>query len=329
MELNFLHQPENLILLKAIAKLFLVSSLGYVAIKFHIFSAGILDRLSKFVIFVSLPCLVIATLAKELRYDLLREMGFCVFAALLLNGLGLGGALVMRRLFMMHSHPGRRLFLSLASIQNSGYLPIPLVIAVLPESQRAVGLLFVFVYIMVMGFLFWSLGVWLISRQAGSQGFTGILRNIVNPPMIALIAGLFFLIPSVRLGFASIPLLPKGLLAIGNTTIPLVLVILGGSFAKPLPGFKSGRLLINMAAAIKLIIIPATVLLVTAFLDIDKVFLFVLLLQAAMPAAMNHIVVAQEYDGDVPLVSQALFVQYLLALVTVPFFLLLFNGIYS
>jgi len=44
--------------------------------------------------------------------------------------------------------------------------------------------------------------------------------------------------------------------------------------------------------------------------------------------AMNHIVVAQEYGGDVALASRALFVQYLLALITVPVFLLLYNWRY-
>jgi hypothetical protein len=34
--------------------------------------------------------------------------------------------------------------------QNSAYLPIPLLTAVLPESQRASGLLFIFVYMLVM-----------------------------------------------------------------------------------------------------------------------------------------------------------------------------------
>jgi len=52
------------------------------------------------------------------------------------------------------------------------------------------------------------------------------------------------------------------------------------------------------------------------------------LLQAAMPAAMNHIVVARQYHGNIPLTCRALFAQYLLSLLTVPFFLLLYNALF-
>lgn len=326
--IDFFQQPANLILLKAIGQLLIIGAIGYLTVCIRLLSAKTIECLSRFVIVISLPCLVISTLAKELRPDLLEEMGLCLVAALFLNGLGLAAAFLARRLFLPSSQPGRRPFLTLASLQNSGYLPIPLTNAILPESQKSIGLLFVFVYILVMGFLFWSLGVWLIARRESSRNHAEILRKVANPPMLAMLAGLVFLIPQMRAGFAALPLLTQGIQTVGDTTIPLVLIILGGSFADHTAKSGDARLVIGMAAVMKLIFIPALALSAAVFLDFERVFAFAFVLQAAMPAAMNHIVVAQEYNGNVPLVSQALFSQYLLALVTVPFFLLLFNGIY-
>jgi len=79
---------------------------------------------------------------------------------------------------------------------------------------------------------------------------------------------------------------------------------------------------------IKLLVIPGAAFTAALLLELERVFIFGLILQAAMPAAMNHIVVAQKYDGDVALTSRALLVQYLLSLITVPSFLLLYNRLY-
>lgn len=314
-------------MLKAVSRLFFVSGIGYLAVRLHLLSSRAVECLSTFVIAIALPCLVVSTLARELNYDLLPEMGLCLAAALLLNCLGLAAALGARRLFIPASQPGRRMFLSLAAIQNSGYLPIPLTNAILPEDQRAAGLLFLFVYLLVMGFIFWSLGIWLIGRAETSGSMAANLRKIANPPIVGMLIGLLFLIPPVKEGFNSLPFLQEGLLAVGNTTVPLVLIILGGSFAS-ITTAKSGRLIVNLAAAMKLILIPTVAITVIALLQLERIFAFALILQAAMPAAMNHIVVAQEYGGDTGLTSRALFVQYFLSLITVPFFLLMYNWIY-
>jgi len=324
--IDFLNQPENLLIFKAVSRLFLVSCLGYLAVRLQLLSAKTIEYLSQFVIAITLPCLILSTLGRELRHDLLPEMAGCLIGAILLNTIGLTVALAVRRLFIPTSQPCRRMFLTLAAIQNSGYLPIPLTLAILPADQRATGLLYVFVYIFVMGFIFWSMGVWLIARPQSTDLRT-TLRQIANPPMIAMLSGLLFLIPQVQTGFASLPLLQKVLSTVGNTTIPLVLIILGGSFATIARG-HSGRLVVNLAAVIKLLVIPSAALTAALLLDLKGIMVFGLILQAAMPAAMNHIVVAQRYDGDVALTSRALFVQYLFSLITVPFFLLLYNRLY-
>lgn len=325
--IDFLNQPANLLVFKAVSRLFLISCIGYLAVRVQLLSAKTIECLSQFVIAIALPCLILSTLGRELRYDLLPEMASCLIGAILLNTIGLAVAMAARRLFIPASQPGRRMFLTLAAIQNSGYLPIPLTLAILPADQRATGLLYVFVYLFVMGFIFWSMGVWLIARPQGAAGLKANLRQMANPPMIAMLTGLLFLMPHVQAGFASLPLLQEGLSIVGNTTIPLVLIILGGSFASIAKG-RSGRLVVNLAAAIKLFVIPSAALTAALLLELEGIFVFGLILQAAMPAAMNHIVVAQKYDGDVALTSRALFVQYLLSLITVPLFLLLYNRLY-
>jgi predicted permease len=325
---SFLTQPANLIVLKAIGRLFLISFLGYLAVRTRLLSAVAIQCLSKYVIILALPCLIISSLGQDLQYDLLGRMGYCLLAALLLNGFGLLAAFAARRLFLAEHQRGRRMFLTLSGLQNSGYLPIPLVLAILPVEQRAAGLLYVFSYMFVMSNIFWSLGVFLIVDQGKVGGVVENIRKIFNPPLIAMLISLFFLVPAVQSAYLNISLLSEVLTAVGDTTIPLVLIILGGSFAS-IAGERSVFLAAGAAAGLKLLAIPAITLLAAIWLQLDRIFAFVLILQAAMPAAMNHIVVAQEYDGDVAFASQSLFVQYLLSLFTVPLFLLLYNWLYA
>lgn len=312
------------LLLGSILKLFLISAAGYAAVRLGLLSEKVTDILSRFIIYISLPCLIIATLGTQLQYDMLGELALCSLAALLLNVLSIAAACIIRKLLIPRDMEGRRLFLSLSSMQNSGYLPIPLIAAILPETLKARGLLLTFIYMLVMGFIFWSLGIWLISGGPAS-GWRNNLKKTANPPIIALLTGLIFLVPSIKEAFVSLDFVPEILTMTGNTTIPLVMIVLGASFGKRTRGRAYGGRIISIAAFVKLAVIPAAVLLIVKIFGLEGPFAFVLVIQAVMPAAMNHIVVAREFGGDILLTSRALFVQYLLSILTVPLFLYMFE----
>lgn len=317
-------ETSTIILLKALLKLFLISLSGYLAVRFRILSPGIIKAISRFIIMVSLPCLIIATVGTNLHYGILKTLAIGSLAALVLGIIGIMFALLFRRLFIPPQEEGQRLFLSLCSMQNSGYLPIPLVAAVLPEQLIPEGLLLTFVYIMVMGALFWSLGVWLVT-EGRARNWQENIRNVANPPFIAVLSGLLFLVPQIKAGFTAVPYLPESLGIVGNTTIPLVMVILGGSFGSGMSFHAGGKRITGISALVKMIIIPVLVLLFVKSFEMNRTFGFVLVLQAAMPAAMNHIVVAREYGGNIQLTARTLFFHYLLSIVTVPVFLYLFG----
>lgn len=317
-------ETSGAVLFGAIAKLFLLSAAGYAAVRFRLISDYGTVILSKFIIHVSLPCLIIATLGENLKYDMIGELTICALAALALNLLSIVIAFVFQKFFIPPHMKGRRLSISLSSMQNSGYLPIPLVMAVLPAQLKPEGLLLTFVYIVVMGSLFWSLGVWLITEGAASD-WRITLKRIANPPIIALLLGLLFLVQPIQHGYASMHLLPGTLTLIGSLTIPFVMITLGASFGKGIQSHEGTGRVIGISSLVKLAVIPAMVLFAVKALSIEGVFAFVLLLQAAMPAAMNHIIVVRGYGGNIPLTTRALYVQYLLSIITVPLFLYLFE----
>ncbi len=310
------------VLFTSLIKLFFLSAVGYGAVRIRILPIRAIEALSKFVINVTLPVLIIVTMGQQLDLSMIGIMGLGVAVALALNGGSLVLAFIARRGFIPKDDPARNSFVSLSAIQNAGYLPIPLVTAVLPEELQAYGLLLVFFYMLVMNPLFWSVGVWLITGGS-SKDWRASARNAINPPLIALSLGLLFLVPQVKATFTSLRVVTDVMTIIGNATIPLVLIILGGSFGEGISLRGGGVRFIAVSTVIKMIIVPVSALSVVKLMNPEYVFGLVLILEASMPAAMNHIVVARGYGGDVALISRTLFVHYALSVVTVPFFLYL------
>jgi predicted permease len=313
------------VLLHAILKLFLVGFTGYGIVRFRILDAKATQALSRFVIYVALPCLIIKTLAENLEPSLLPAMGLCALAALGLNLGSLGLSYLFSRFLPARKLSGRRgLLVSLSSIQNSGYLPIPLVMAILPGAHdQAEALLFIFPYILVMGIIFWTVGVWLIPEQP-LRDKKEALRRIVNPPVLALALSFLFLNPGIRAGYKFFSVFSEAVSLLGETTIPLVLIVLGASFGLTPKTKTELGLFMSFTCLMKLLLIPGLVLMGLKAAGINGTFGMVLLLQAVMPAAMNHIVAAQEYGGDVPLTARVLFYQYMFSMAAIPLFLYLY-----
>lgn len=306
--------------IQAILKLFLIGAAGFAAVRYGVLDDRAIGGLSRYVVYISLPCLILETLSQVLGPDLIGSLLLCLVVGAALIALGFLLAIFLQRLFLRGSPAGSRgLYFSLSSIHNSGYLPIPLVTALLPASQRGEALVYTFMHIFVMGLVFWSIGVRLISGAAADSREN--LRRVVNPPIIALLLGFLFLVPAVKEAYGELTILRQALDLAGQSTIPLVLIILGGSLAAKRDEGPGQLRLILGSAVIRLLLVPAFALAAIHLLPFGKVFAFVLLLQSCMPAATNHIVVVREYGGDATLTSRALFVQYLAAIITVPIFL--------
>lgn len=321
------HETTVTVIFQPLLKLFIVGLTGYLAIRIRFVNARTIEGISRFVIYVALPSLILSTLGTNLRPDLIDELVLCAVAAFLLNILGIAIAFFFRWITVPRGREGRRLFLSLSSMQNSGYLPIPLAAAVLPKDVQPLGLLLIFVYMLVMGLIFWSAGIWL-TTEGSATDWRATMRKTANPPVITMLFGFLFLWNPVREGFESLTALQQSLELMGMTTIPLVMFVLGGSLGDRTSMKPKGGMVTVVSALVKLAVVPACALLAVRIVPMDRTFAFVLVLQSAMPAALNHIVVVREYGGNVPVTAGALLVQYMVSLATIPFFLYQFELLY-
>jgi predicted permease len=108
----------------------------------------------------------------------------------------------------------------------------------------------------------------------------------------------------------------------GTATTPLAMIVLGGLLAEVRWSRDFELRAIGVIVAVKLFMLPAmTALCIRYCRAIDPIFTFVLMLEAAVPPATNVSLAAKKFGGNTSFVALALFLTYLLSILTIPMWL--------
>jgi predicted permease len=300
----------------ALLEIFLLGLVGYLLVKRNVLSEDGLNNLSRLVVEVTLPALIF--------YQLLRDFSFSAYprwwiwplvsAAITLAGLLLGACLS----YFIKGRQHRLQFLSLVGFQNSGYLPLALISALLPSEKAGPMLIYLFLFLLGFNLVIWSVGVHLLSLHTTRKFELG---SVFSPPAIACLlslAAVFFglnrLVPQVVF---------KALRMAGDCTMPLALFVVGASLAEIRLhniDIKANILLILA----KLFILPALGLWLIAWLKLPEAAGLLILMQLAVPSATSLAVITRHYRKEDLLVSQGIFVSHIAGLLSVPVFLSLY-----
>lgn len=212
---------------------------------------------------------------------------------------------------------GRRSFAFTTGVFNYGYIPIPL-IAALFASKETAGVLFVFNVGVEVAM--WTIGILLLSGGSVKQFW----RKIVNPPVIAITLALLLNFSGLSNQLPSV--FTQTLLMAGMCAVPLGLILSGATLVDLLGvgAMRSNLKIALVGISLRLLILPAVFLLLAKTLpglgdDIRKV----LVIQSAMPAAMFTIVIAKHYGGDTGVAVAVVLSTTIIALVTIPLWVVL------
>lgn len=236
-----------LIALSAVAILLLEAAPGFVFVKKKMLGEDSAAAFSKVLLYLCQPCLAVYTFSSaEFSVDKLRDIGLFALATLVINGLMLGGAvLILRRKFADTSY---RVLTIAMSFANCAFFGIPIIEALLPEVASGL-IVYTTVYATIMNILGWAIGIAII---------TGDLRNIsakkifINPAMIGIVIGVPLFLFSVDLPaqlFDAVSL-------IGKMTTPLSMLIMGMRLATTSFKMVFTSLKAYAAVAVKGILMP-------------------------------------------------------------------------
>ena len=263
----------------AVLKVAAVALVGFVLARRGVLHQTALADLSNLVIKVTVPCLVFANAAGGFTGTSLPSALLCMVGAPVVLGLGaLGGWGIGRLLRVQAGH--WRAVVSVATFENSTYLPIAVATAVLPPLAAlfpvgaasapgviaANGVVFISLFYVLYSPLFWGLGLWWLTEGYAEDG-TGraaAWTRFLQPPIVGVLMGYVVGLTPLRLAFVP-PHAPLhvGFVAvqdIGGLTITLGNLILGGMLAGAIAGRRWQWRDAATASVAKLIWVPGATL---------------------------------------------------------------------
>ncbi|MDO8675830.1 MAG: AEC family transporter [Candidatus Omnitrophota bacterium] len=303
----------------AVLQVFLMGLVGYVLTKRGVLDQNGLKLLSRLNIQVFFPLFVFYQFISHFDF---KAIPFWWVFPLISFGITLTGLGVASLLLAFRKSPVKNEFKAVIALHNAGHIPL-LLAATLPLGSQS-PVLYIYIILSLIGFdlSLWSLGVWLLTRKAGS----GVdFRNLVNPPLTAMAFGLVL----VFLGWnTAIPeLITKPVHILGDCALPLIMVTIGGNLAMTRLNRDNAFDLTRVCAA-KLIIMPALALLAVSVLRPDPLIGLLIIIQSAVPSAMTLSIIGRHYDiKNQDFVNQAIFFTHLACIITLPVALALYGGL--
>ena len=212
------------IVLTQIGIFLLLILIGIVCMKCGILDQDSLTSVSKLVMRVALPAYIfINTVEGATRQGLLESLLMIPLTALMYLLLwGLSHLLV--RLFHLEGNR-RKVFMAVATFGNVGFVGIPLVVELYPETA----LLYISLFTILDQILFWTYGVSLtkpVQTEKTPLSLKG-LKNLLSPALVAILLGTVLVLLGLHLPGVVTTTLSK----LGAASMPLSLIYVGATLS--------------------------------------------------------------------------------------------------
>ncbi len=305
--------------------LFLMMVPGYILVRRDIVSKNALKDFSQVIIKVFYPCLIFSSMTRNYTLTEVLDSWQLPVSVFLILLLGYGIGLLYVGFFKTKDLEQKKSILFQLTINNYSFLPLA-IIAKLYDEQHMAALI-----LSTLGaeITVWTLGMSILNRN--EEGFR--LRNLKKLLAAPLVSIYFSLLLLVVLYWIDIPyqqVMEKNLFAnylnkiiyeMGQATIPLSMVMIGGRMGQISFGdLKSKE--IWMVTLFRLVIIPFVAVMMVLTLFPNHPFVKVMLIVAVMPNAIASLVFGELYGADQKILSGTVLISHLVALVTIPLWLI-------
>lgn len=304
------------VILGQMAMLFAMMFIGYILWKREWFNDYAYRQLSKIVVNILNPILVIyGVLGKSSAGNtslVLQNLVLCIIFFLFLMIMGVVIVWIIRP-----NVKDRNMYQLMAAVPNVGFMGIPVITSVFGNKS----MIYIVFYMLVSNVLIYTYGFTLMKksvpeneRSAGKLSIKGQLKQILNAGVIASIVAviIFFMqikMPSPVMKFCNY---------MGNATIPLSMLLIGMSIAKS----NLKKIFTNMKAyafsALRMVVIPVTVVLTCKHLPLDTTVFGVFALQMAMPVGNIVALIAKDNGVDETCCTNVIVLSTLLSIITIP-----------
>lgn len=329
----------------AVLKVMAIVGIGYFAIRRHLMKPEFLKDLSGFVIRITLPLFLFTKTYHQ--FDLSRIKLLYIIPLGMLSIIIIGGILAyLGTILLKIPFPKAKFFLATSSFSNTVYLPLALIIYIVPEEAKGDCIFMITSTSLVLTPLLWSLGVYLMrGSKSNGEKYHFNYKMLLTPHFIALILGYCFGYFKIRLGgcpeILPIPYLKEtfvifrdmilyGFEQIGNSTIPLSMFLLGGNLATFEPCETPLRKIeFFLILFIRLFLTPLCAFGIIYSFSFPYYIGLILLIESATPSASNFALISKHYNTYPNATAQILAMGYVLSIITLPAWITIYMKILS
>lgn len=299
---------------QGMATLFVIGILGFYIIKKNLVPTSVLGTISPLVLEVSLPAVVfvkiITGLSPQSYFEWLIPSYYWLVFTLIALVLSVSAGFLAKR-------ENRGEFVMSLFFQNAIFIPM-VILSELNKVDKQI-LVDLFLFTMLYPAIAFNT-YYLFFNKKDSINWKRILHPVLISTMLAVtikLSGGDRLIPQFVI---------KGLSLIGNMTIPLLMIMVGGNIY--IDFLKKGPIQVGEVVKFilfKNIIFPMVALAILFFVQLKTEIATIILLQAAVPPLMAVPVFAQRAQGNSSLVNQFVVASSLFSIVSIPLILAIFN----
>ncbi len=302
---------QFLITLTQIGIFLLLICAGIVSVKTGIMDGNSMASVSKLVIQISLPSYIfINGVISADRQSLIDSLIIVPVAVVLYIVLIVVSAAVERGFHLTGNR--KNVFRASLIFGNVGFMGIPLVTAIYPGKA----LLYVSIFTIVDQVVFWTYGVLLTKPVSnGSKKLSAAnLKNLLSPPLLAIVLAMVFILTELPIP----QVISSALIAMGNTSMPLALVYIGGVLCMIdiRPVLRCGELYAGIM--VKMLVLPVICYVIMCAMGLDGEMAGTMAFIAALPGIEMVPMLAKESGSDGDYAVCAIMMTTVASLLTLP-----------
>lgn len=287
--------------------LFFMLLIGYICGKAKVFTQESNLTLSRAVIYIANPALIINTVTSGQitgsKSFTLGIIGFSLLFYLVVP--------ILAKVFTFvipFTKKNKKTYEALYCFSNCGFMGIPVINAL----YGAHAVFYVAIFMIPFNILVYTYGILLI---CGDQDNVKVdLKKIINPVVIASLITLIIYFAGIKTPYV----VNETVSLIGAVTTPLAMITIGCnlSFIPIKEVFLDWKM--YAYALLRLLLFPVVIWLIFRWFIQDELLLNVMVVIAAMPVASNVTLISNEYGGDVKTIARVTFITTLLSLFSIP-----------
>lgn len=297
------------ILTSQMIMLFLILALGYIIYKLKVVDDNFSKTLSKLVIQVTMPAMILASVLKLEERQALSDVLLSIAIAVVLFFflLPIVGIILAKLLRIDKKNTG--LFTFMATYPNVGFMGFPVIGAL----AGSVGLFYAAIYNLIFNISIFTLGIWFMNKD-NADGKKFDFKLLLTPGVIVA----FFALVLYFLDIKAPEMICNTVDMVGSITSPAAMLIIGFTLAKMDIKTIFSDWKLYPWAVIRQIVIPILLYIPLSLIIKNETMLMVTFILFTMPVANNSVLFSNMYNGNANLAAKNVFITTLLSLVTVP-----------